>query len=80
MLEGVRYIVLLIRELQGYLNNLIQFSDGVALNYIFISLILVLSKPRLSRRGRTFTQLWGVRLLNLFVVHAEGVGVVSACG
>jgi len=53
MLEGVRYIVLLIRELQGYLNNLIQFSDGVALNYIFISLILVLGKPRLSRRGRT---------------------------
>jgi len=53
MLERVYYIVLLIRELQGYLNNLIQFSDGAALNYIFISLILVLGKPRLSRRGRT---------------------------
>jgi hypothetical protein len=57
MLERVYYIVLLMRELQGYLNNLVQFGGGAVLNYIFISLILVLSKPRLSRRGRTLTQL-----------------------
>jgi len=52
MLERVYYIVLLMRELQGYLNNLVQFGGGAVLNYIFISSILVLSKLRLSRRGR----------------------------
>ena len=69
MLERVYYIVLLMRELQGYLNNLVQFGGGAVLNYIFISLILVLSKPRLSRRGRTFTQLWSVRLLNFLLLY-----------
>jgi hypothetical protein len=47
MLERVYYIVLLMRELQGYLNNLVQFGGGAVLNYIFISSILVLSKLRL---------------------------------
>jgi hypothetical protein len=47
MLERVYYIVLLMRELQGYFNNLIQFGGGAVLNYIFISSILVLSKLRL---------------------------------
>jgi hypothetical protein len=74
MLERVHYIVLLMRELQGYLNNLIQFGGSAVLNYIFISLILVLSKPRLSRLGRTHN--FGVlRLLNfLLLYHVPGGG------
>jgi hypothetical protein len=39
MLERVYYIVLLMRELQGCFNNLIQFGGGAVLNYIFVSLI-----------------------------------------
>ncbi|MFZ8790551.1 MAG: hypothetical protein ACO2OZ_13030, partial [Acidilobaceae archaeon] len=39
MLERVYYIVLLMRELQGYLNNLVQFGGDTVLNYIFISSI-----------------------------------------
>ena len=43
-------------------------------------LIFKLSKPRLSRRGRTHN-FRALRLLNPFVVlYAEGVGVGSACG
>jgi hypothetical protein len=33
------------------------------------AVILGSSKPRLSRRGRTFTQLWSVRLLNLLLLY-----------
>ena len=33
------------------------------------AVILVPSKPRLSRRGRTFTQLWSVRLLNFLLLY-----------
>jgi hypothetical protein len=39
MLERVYYIVLLMRELQDYFNNLVQFGGGAVLNYIFISLM-----------------------------------------